>query len=265
MLSFPKFFIYCILAYTLIFTIISVPVSYAQTIDITKSDFMDKVVFDGKWTFGHEWKPTTLTTVDTPTGSLYIRSAHQGDFVYILVDSAFDTRPVKGSDRATVCFDANMNKTMIANSNDYCFVDIVGQNSTSVLQGGSPLAITDYFRKISSPSGFIGIGGISDQYDIYGFTPHPTFEFKIPKDLLGRSDSYGFFVQFYDANSNKFYSWPATDDGTYYSHIPSPSKWGEIISPDHSLPESPFPVFVLVMAFFILIYFNKFIPKYFKK
>ena len=248
----------------LIFSFISNPPSYAQTIPITKSDFMDKVIFDGKWSFVQEWKPTSLTTIDTPSGSLYIRTAHQGDSIYVLVDSAFDTKPVRESDRATVCFDSNVNKTAIANSNDHCFVGIVGQNSTSIFQGGSPLAFTDNFKKIESPSGVIGIGGISDQYDIYGFSPHPSFEFKIPKDLLGNSDSYGFFVQFYDANSNKFYSWPQAQDGTYYSHIPSPDKWGEIISPDHTMPESQFPIIVLVLAFFILIYFNRSISRHFK-
>jgi hypothetical protein len=261
---FLKFFVYSILICTVIFSFVSIPTSYAQTILITKSDFMDKVIFDGKWSFGHEWKPTSLTTIDTPSGSLYIRSAHQGDFIYILVDSAFDIKPVTGSDRATVCFDSNVNKTAVTNSNDYCFVGIVGQNSTSILQGGSPLAATDYFKNIASPPGFIGIGGISGQYDIYGFTPHPSFEFKIPKDLLGRLDSYGFFVQFYDASANKFYSWPQAQDGTYYSNIPSPDKWGEIVSPDHTMPESPFPVLVLVLAFFIVIYFNRNISGHFK-
>lgn len=264
MIYFLKIFIYSILTCGLVFSSISIPPSYAQTIPITKSDFMDKVIFDGKWSFVQEWKPTSLTTVDTPSGSLYIRTAHQGDSIYVFVDSAFDTKPVRGSDRATICFDSNVNKTAIANSNDYCFVGIVGQNSTSIFQGGSPLAFTDNFKKIESPSGVIGIGGISDQYDIYGFAPHPSFEFKIPKALLGNSDSYGFFVQFYDANSNKFYSWPQAQDGTYYFHIPSPDKWGEIISPDHTMPESQFPVFALVLAFFILIYFNRSISRHFK-
>ena len=114
MIYFLKIFIYSVLICSLIFTIISIPSSYAQTIPITKSDYMNKVIFDGKWTFVQEWKPTSLTTIDTPSGTIYIRSAHQGNSIYVLVDSAFDTKPVSGSDRASVCFDSNINKTAIA-------------------------------------------------------------------------------------------------------------------------------------------------------
>lgn len=225
---------------------------------------MKNVVLDGKWTFGYEWKPTALTIIDTPSGSMYVRTAHQGDFIYILVDSAFDTRPIMGSDRATVCFDSDDNKSTISDSNDYCFVAVLGQNSTMILQGGDPLAITDNFKKILNHYDYVGVGGISSTYDVYGHVAHPSFEFKIPIELLGRSDSYGFFVQFYDASSKQFYSWPQDNEDKHYSHIPSPSKWGDIVSPDHTLPEFQFPMLLLIPAFLALIYFNRSGLRYFK-
>ncbi len=235
-----------------------IPVSYAQTIPITISSNMNKIVFDGKWTFEEEWKSSSLNEVDTPSGSLYIRTAHQDDFIYVFIDAAMDTHPDFGSDRATICFDLNNNKSNVTSSRDYCFLVALGGNSTFSLQGGSPLTITDNFKRIPAPHGFIGIGGISDIHDIYGQIPHPSYEFRIPKEFLGNSDSYGFFVQFYDASSNKFYSWPQTQNGTYYSHIPSPNNWGELISPDHTLPEFSLPPISLLFSFITAIYFIKF-------
>ena len=237
--------------------LVSVPASYAQTIPITISADMDKVVFDGKWTFGNEWKPSSLEQVGTPSGYLYIRTAHQDNFVYVFVDAALDTHPVMYADRATICFDSNNDKSTSADSDDYCFVAALGRNSTVTLQGGSPLAISDNFKKISAPDAFIGIGGISSDQDIYAQIPHPSFEFKIPKELLGKSDSYGFFVQYYDASSDKFYSWPTAEDSTFYSHIPSPSKWGQIISPDHTLPEFSTPTMILLPSLIFIIYLTR--------
>jgi hypothetical protein len=218
---------------------------------------MDKVVFDGKWTFEQEWKPSSLTEIDTPSGSLYIRTAHQNDFIYVLIDAALDTHPDLGSDRTTICFDSGNSKSRVSDPDDYCFLVSLGGNATFALQGGNLLAITDNFKNIQAPSGFIGVGGISSVHDIYAQAPHPSYEFRIPKDLLGRSDSYGFFVQFYDAGSNKFYSWPQTENGTSYSNIPSPDKWGKIVSPDHTLPEFQFPPLSLLISFIAIIYFIK--------
>ena len=238
--------------------LVSVPASYAQTIPITISADMDKVVFDGKWTFENEWKPSSLDDVSTSSGNLYIRTAHQDDFVYVFVDAALDTHPVMGSDRATICFDSNDDKSKFADSDDYCFVASLGRNATFALQGGSPLAITDNFKKISAPNNFIGIGGISSDKDIYAQISHPSFEFKIPKEILGKSDSYGFFVQYYDASSSKFYSWPALEDGVFYSHIPSPNKWGQIISPDHTLPEFSIPTAIILPSLIFTIYLTRY-------
>jgi len=236
----------------LIFSLI--PTSYAQSIPITISPDMDHVIFDGKWTFLQEWKPSSLNEIDTPSGSLYIRTAHYDNFIYVFIDAALDTKPVAEADRATICLDADNSKSKVADSDDYCFIASLDSKSSFALQGGSPLEITDNFKRIPISPGFIGIGGISDSNDIYAQVSHPSFEFKIPTDLVGRSDSYGFFVEFYDGNTNKFYSWPQTSDGEFYSHIPSPSKWGELVSPDHTLPEFPLPSISLISSFLVLIY-----------
>ena len=219
---------------------------------------MDKVIFDGKWTFQQEWKPSSLNEIDTPSGSLYIRTAHQNNFIYVFIDAALDTKPVTGSDRAAICFDSDDSKSKIADSDDYCFIVPLGGRNSVILQGGGTLASTGNFKRIQSPPDFIGIGGISDIHDIYAQIAHPSYEYRIPLDLIGRSNSYGFYVEFYDASSNKFYSWPQIGTNTSYSHIPSPNKWGELISPDHTLPEFPFPFLSLIVSFMVVTYFLKF-------
>ena len=114
----------------------------------------------------------------------------------------------KGEDKAIVCFDASNDKTTISGKDDYCFVVLLENNNSFVLQGGGNISIINYFKKIQNPIGFIGVGSVSDENDRYTKTPHPSYEFKIPIELLDRSDNYGFYVSVYDANADKFYSWP---------------------------------------------------------
>jgi hypothetical protein len=105
-------------------------------------------------------------------------------------------------------------------------------------------------QKISNPENFISISSTSDEIDRYSKIPHPSYEFKIPIELLERSDNYGFYLSVYDASLDRFYSWPENSTRENSSEFPSPSKWGTIISPDKSLPEMNLPI--LVFAILIL-------------
>jgi len=69
--------------------------------------------------------------------------------------------------------------------------------------------------------------------------------------LLERSDNYGFYLSVYDASLDKFYSWPENSRNT--SDIPPPSEWGDIISPDKSLPELNLPILVFTILIFSII------------
>jgi hypothetical protein len=230
-----------------------------ESIPITISSTMDKIVFDGKWTFFSEWKRSSLTTMSYDDGTeIQLRTAHQDNFIYVFVDAISDTSLDKGTDRAMVCFDINNDKTTAPDSDDYCFVDVLDGKRSFVLQGGSPLGINDYFEKISEPDGFIGISSVSDANDRYTPVPHPGYEFKIPTDFVGRSDIYGFYVNVYDAHTNKFYSWPENTTAENSLHIASPNKWGELISPDKSLPEFPWPSLALLSSVFFAIFLTKF-------
>ena len=230
-----------------------------EPIPITLSGDMDKVIFDGKWTYLQEWKESSLNTLSYNDGTLIqLRTAHQNNFIYVLIDAVSLTHFNNGSDIAMVCFDQNNNKSAIPNANDYCFVAVLEGKSSFALEGNSMLGMNGHFKKIPNPEGFIGIGGISDENDRYSDVPHASYEFRIPTDLVGRSDSYGFYLTVYDAHDNKFYSWPQYSDPINVFDIPSPHLWGNMISPDKSLPEFQLPILTLIPAFLITLYVTRF-------
>jgi len=230
----------------------------AEPIMITQSPDMNNVNFDGKWTFENEWKRSSLNTLRYDDGTvIQLRTAHQDNFIYVLVDAISDTHLDKGSDSAIICINKNNSKTTIANISDYCFIDILDGKNSFVLQGGSPLALVSNFKKIANPNGFIGISTVSDKNDRYSSIPHSSYEFRIPTTLMGRSDNYGFYVGVYDAHSQKTYSWPQDIVTDSILKIPSPDKWGDLISPDKSLPEFPWPALSLLFAIMSVLYITR--------
>ena len=241
---------------TILIIIGFIPIAVAQTVPITISSNMNNVIFDGKWTFAREWKESSL--IENSFG--YTRVAHQNNYVYVMIDATHLTTFEKNSDMAMICFDTKYDKSQIPNSDDYCFTVTLGSSIPITLQGGSDLASNSYFKKITSPEGLVAVGGISDDNDRYTSTPHQSYEFKIPTDLIGRSDKYGFYVEVFDSHSNKIYSWPDIQQNSLLK-IPSPKMWGELWSPDKSLPEFPFPLVGLVFSFLIILYFTRFYAK----
>lgn len=215
---------------------------------------MDKVIFDGKWTFKTEWKPTSLNDFVYDDGMrIILRSAHHDDFMYFYVDALNDFTLNKGMDKATICIDGQNNKNKISDDNDFCFSSTLDNKQGIVFQGGSVNAITGNFKKILNPENFIGISSISDENNRYSQVPHTSYEFKIPIDIIQRSDNYGFYLSVYDSNSHSFYTWPEESKRENFFKIPSPEQWGDIISPDKSLPELNFPFVVLMISIFTII------------
>jgi hypothetical protein len=53
------------------------------------------------------------------------------------------------------------------------------------------------------------------------------------------------------------YSWPP-NIGSDRFEIPSPSLWGDIVSPDNTLPEFRWPMFALLPALLFVAYITKF-------
>ena len=252
-----------ILLISLFFLLSSInAVNAIESILITYSGTMDNVIFDGKWTDKLEWKQSSWDQISSSTGdTLHIRTAHQGDFIYILLDVVGEESIDHISDRAMVCIDGLNDKTSIAGADDYCFLAALDGKQGFVYQGGSSLALNGHFKKIQNSDGFIGIGSKSDQNDKYSQVPHTSFEFKIPLNLFGRSDVYGFYVLVYDASSDQYYSWPANIYPDDSLDIPSPNNWGILVSPDKSIPEFDLPILALVIAIFLTIYFTTYLPK----
>ena len=230
----------------------------APAILISYSSTIEKAVFDGKWTESSEWKQSSWDIIKfQKTDSVHIRSAHQGDFIYILLDVVADQTFDHISDNALVCIDSKNDKTNIAGDDDYCFQSSLDAKQGTVYQGGSPIAMNGYFKKILNTDGFIGVGSKSDQYNKYSKIPHVSYEFKIPLELFGRSDIYGFYVYVYDASTSQYYSWPGEVTPSSTFDIPSPSKWGLLVSPDKSIPEFELPFLALIPAIFLVIYLSR--------
>lgn len=228
-----------------------------EQIPITKSGLMDNIIWNGKWTFYEEWKESSLYTLSYDDGTvMQLRTAHEGNFIYVLIDAVSMTHYNQGSDRAIICFDGKDDKDTIADDDDYCFGVALGNNSPFVLRGGSPLKQTDNFANIPNP-GAIGVAAISDENDHYSSIPHSSYEFRIPIDLLGRSDVYGFYLGVYDSHKEKIYAFPENFTSTSQFGIPIPSKWGEVVSPDKSLPEFPIPTIGLLGALVIVTFFAR--------
>ncbi len=230
----------------------------ATPIMITVSSDMDKVIFDGRWSHETEWKRSSLDTLSYDDGThIQLRTAHQDNFIYVFVDVVSDIYLNKGIDRTIVCFDTNNDKSVLSDSNDYCFVVTLDEKEPVVLQGGF-LESDDHFKEITNPDGFIGISSVSDENDRYSKIPHTSYEFRIPTELVGRSDMYGFYFGVYDGHSNKIYSWPQDIILDSSQKISTPNNWGELVSPDKSLPEFEWPMLAILSAFSLTVYLTKF-------
>jgi len=230
--------------------------SFATTdpILITIAPTMENVIFDGKWTNHVEWKQSSYNTYRfDDTKIINLRTAHFGDYIYVFVDPINDFTLDEKMDETIICFDGKNNKSEIFDLDDFCFSVSLENNTGSVFQGNIKDQSIPFMQKISNPDDFISISTISDKNDPYSKKPHPSYEFKIPIRLLERSDNYGFFLSVYDASLDKFYSWPENNAQENFSDIPPPSSWGDIISPDKSLPELNFPILVLVIVIFTVI------------
>jgi len=228
--------------------------SSVEPILITVSPSMDKVIVDGKWTSPLEWKASSLDEFSYDDKmKIILRSAHMDNYIYFYVDVLHDFSVNKGMDKATICIDGENNKNIIPDDNDFCFSSTLGNKQGVVFQGGSINGITGNFQKISNPENFIGLSSMSDENNRYSKIPHVGYEFKIPIDLIHRSDNYGFYLTVYDGDSQKFYTWPKESLRENFFGIPSPQNWGDIISPDKSLPELNLPLIVFMISIFTII------------
>lgn len=238
-----------ILIIIVLFFIFYVPSSvFADSLLITKTTQLeDEIEFDGVWTHKAEWNRSSLIQIDTKNGPIYFRFAHQNNFIYFQIDAVADKNPERNADKAIICFDTENDKTLHANQDDYCFISVLGRNVGHTIQGGSYISTQNYYKKIPNHENFIGIGNISDENDRYSIIPHSSYEFRIPTDVITRSNVYGFYVGVFDQSENTLYSWPPSAT-SHYTKIPSPATWGTLVSPDSSLPEFHLPFIPIIVG-----------------
>ena len=233
----------------------------SESIPIVISSGLENIIFDGKWSSNAEWKQTsyTLFKYDDNT-QIILRVAHQENFIYVHVNVPTDITIDKGIDSAIICFDTLNDKTVIPSLDDYCFSTTIDGKNSFTYQGSYIPAINGHFKKIPNHKDFIAIGTASDNFDRYSNTPHASYEFKIPLELLGRSNNYGFYLSVFDAHTKTHYFWPYNIEKQSIISITSPNQWGDLISPDKSLPE--FNSMIFLSLFFpvsiTLFFFSKF-------
>ena len=212
--------------------------SYADEIWTTLRIYSDDVIFDGKWSFLSEWKDTSEDKIIFDDGKkLAIRTGHDYENLYVMINFISDTTFDKNADYGIVCIDGLNDQTEKPNLDDYCFSVSLGTSKLHSLQGGSDFASNAYWKKIENNPAVIAVGGMSDKNDRYTKISHATYEFKIPIEIFGRSDVYGFYVGAFDAHESKIYGWPDTETHFRYPHVPEPENWGNLVSPDKSIPE----------------------------
>ncbi len=234
--------------------VITPNIAFAEQILTTLRDDADNTIFDGKWTFLQEWKSTSEDIVEYDDGTKFvIKTGHDYENLYVLIDFITDTSFDKSADRGIVCFDTKMNRGSIPDKDDYCFSVVLGSQRAITLQGGHFLAQKGYWIRTENHPNLIAVGNISDKNDRYTSIPHSTYEFKIPLEAIGRSDMYGFYVGVYDVKSHKEYSWPKYIANERYPYVSAPDKWGELISPDKSIPEFNLPILLVTLAFLPMI------------
>jgi len=175
----------------ILFATIFTNTAFAEQIFITYRDDADKTIFDGKWTFQREWKSTSEDIVKFDDGQrLSVKTGHDYENLYVLVNFISDTSIQKSADKAIVCIDSKMNGGNVPQNDDYCFMVTVGSPRPITLQGGQTLAQSGYLKKIENHPGLIAVGGISDKNDRYSNIPHSTYEFKIPLEIFGKLHTF---------------------------------------------------------------------------
>lgn len=221
--------------------------AYGDQTVTTLRDDGNATIWDGKWSFVQEWKRTSYTDVS----GMALRIGHDYRYLYVLLDAVQQTSFTRNTDYGMICITSSSDIEKFSTSNDYCFLISLGTRNVITLQGGSPLGLTSHYVKVANHPQLIAVGGISDAGDRYSDTPHPSYEFRIPIELIGRSDKYHFYAATYDTANRHATSWP--ENIMVFPNIPSPSQWGDLISPDKSIPEFPWPALALILSISIVI------------
>ena len=222
------------------------PVIYADELFITFTDADSEIILDGKWSHTHEWKKSSETIITQDNQKLFaLRYAHNYEQIFVLIDVIDDTSVNSLKDKSLLCFEAKTTESSIVDKpKTYCFEKIF--DGSLVTQIKNMEILESNYEKIKNPTSVVATSGLSDQNDRYSKTPHISYEFQIPIDVIGRSNVYSVYVEIFDAETDSIMTWPS-NPGVTESFLANSTAWGKMISPDKSIPEFPSPLIVFAI------------------
>jgi hypothetical protein len=187
-------------------------------------------MIDGTRDYSNEWQRPGFTRSPEGTNqNLVIRSEHDREFMYFLLEDRSDKTNDGADDRGIICLDNPPRETPSPGDEDICI--FVTKTGVITAVKGSDDGSANNFVEV--PTELKARGGMTD-----GFT---TYEFKIPIDFVGRYSEYGFLTASVDISSQTMTMFP---DRGYSDNIPPQNLWATMQSLDKTIPEFPYPILV---------------------
>jgi len=193
---------------------------------------------DGKWSAG-EWDDALEYIATNSTLRSYVRVKWNGSYLYILIDSPWDTTnsSVYPYENTWIAFDTMHSHGSTPQIGDYLF-----SVSAMVAYWGNGTR----WNTMLSPSGFKAQSSSSDEWgpgvqpSPKNSTPHRIDEFRVPLTYVGQTNQTGgfYFLVIDDtASAQAYVEWPVGSGGnplgwpvgsSYSDPCPAPSAWGHL-------------------------------------
>lgn len=216
----------------LLMSLASFKVCYGQEQPITCWVLMNPVTIDGKWTNANEWADASESHMSPQFGSgtAYVRTKHDSEHFYVLVDFISDTLLGPG-DYCTIRLDTKGDGGDAPKEDDYSFVLEWWTTSSSDfwMRRGTGMA----WGVLQSPiTGATASSDCKPSDDPYLTAAHMVYEFNIPLTIFSSSMSGAICVEVQDRYPTGITMlWPPT-----YS-TDKPSSWGKLTVSTVPIPE----------------------------
>jgi parallel beta-helix repeat protein len=187
---------------------------------------------DGLWS-ANEWNDATEYNITGSGGTSYVRVKHDGTYLYILIDSVWDTTnsSLYPYENTWIAFDTIHNHGSAPQNGDYLFI-----TSGIIAYAGDgtkwiPIVVPSGFEAQSSSSDEWGPGL---QPSPKNPEPHRIDEFKIPLTHVGPLGAIvGFYSMVVDDSTYNYVEWPTSAGGNPggwppTDPCPTPNAWGHL-------------------------------------
>jgi len=219
--------------------------AYGEEIWITFSEQTNEIILDGIWTDRTEWKTSSEDVIIIDDDNRFaIRSAHDRNNIFLLIDFITDQK-ISNSDKMILCIGpANLDSEI--NVKEYCFTLKFNSNNLNIIELQKNEQKINYVE-VKNELDVEAKSGVSNLHNRYSKIPHTSYELKIPVDKIGRDNVYNFYLKLYDADTNRYFTWPNNMEKDN-SDIPLIEKWGKLVSPDKTIPEFGIPMTILMIT-----------------